>query len=97
MEVCHRSICCDKRVKELSTLRHLLRDSVAENALILLSLRLPVHWMVENNHGVPGGSPEEQSPLQNTPMKLVSLTEAKRNSFRKSCSPHENRLVHTNT
>lgn len=47
MDVWHRFVCQDKRVKELYTLRHLLRDIVTEDTLIRLALVLPVHWMAE--------------------------------------------------
>ena len=56
MDIWHRFICHDKRVKELCTPRHLLRDIVTEDALILLPLILPVvHWVVENNKECFGG------------------------------------------
>ena len=49
MDIWHRFICHDKRVRELGTPRQLLRDIITEDALILLPLILPVHWMVENS------------------------------------------------
>lgn len=44
MDVWHRFICHDKRVTE-----QLLRDIITEDALILLPLILPGHWVVENS------------------------------------------------
>lgn len=49
MDVWHRFICHDKRVRELCTPRQLLRYIITEDALILLPLILPVHWMAENS------------------------------------------------